>query len=238
MLRKDYQVNSILLVDDDATFHELLRYGLEKEGLSVEVADSAAAARRKMDAANFALVVLDIGLPDEDGLALLRQIRTRTDVPIMVISGQTDTEIVVTALELGANDFVGKPFDPRTVLLKIKRLATTHTDTRVAKQLSKPRFGEWTLDLAGRCLRARDGLPVALTPGEFKILAALVAHPGQALSRSQLLDIVSMGEDGPTPRMIDVFITGLRNKLERNRNKPELITTVRGYGYRFDGKFR
>lgn len=228
----------MLLVDDDVTFHELLRYGLEKEGLSVEVAESSIEARRKLDAMDFALVVLDIGLPDENGLALLRQIRTRTDIPIMVISGHADMENVVTALELGANDFIGKPFDPRTVLLKIKRLADMHYETPDARRLRKTRFDEWTLDLAGRCLRGKDGAPVALTPSEFKILEALVAHPGQALSRMQLLDIISIGDDAPSSRMIDVFITGLRRKLERNKNRPELITTVRGYGYRFDGKFR
>ena len=109
-------------------------------------------------------------------------------------------------------------------------------DLRKGKVEGSELFGStvYTLIVTG----GKDGAPVALTPSEFKILEALVAHPGQALSRMQLLDIISIGDDAPSSRMIDVFITGLRRKLERNKNRPELITTVRGYGYRFDGKFR
>ena len=178
---------SVLLVDDDVTFHELLRYGLEKEGLSVEVAESSIEARRKLDAMDFALVVLDIGLPDENGLALLRQIRTRTDIPIMVISGHADMENVVTALELGANDFIGKPFDPRTVLLKIKRLADMHYETPDARRLRKTRFDEWTLDLAGRCLRGKDLSRelVAVLLGQVHVEQDDVRLPDERLARAR-----------------------------------------------------
>lgn len=228
---------TLLVCDGDQTFHTLLRYGLEAEGYVVATATSGAALRAHLDTAAFGLIVLELDLPDEDGLVLLRQLRTRHATPVLIVSRRADPDTVVTALELGANDFVAKPFDARAILLRIKALLRNAENQKTAAVLSKPRFAGWTLDLASRCLRGPDQQPVALTRSEFKLLAALVANAGRALSREQLLDAISMHRETASPRTIDVFIAKLRDKIEHDRRKPELIVTVHGFGYRFDGKF-
>lgn len=227
---------NLLVVSDDHSFQALLRFGLESEGYVITVAESGAKMRSELDRSHFGLIVLGLDLPDEDGLVLLRQLRTRLQTPVLVTSGRSDPDTVVSALELGADDFVARPFDTRAMLLKIKRLLARADEKKNAAILSKPKFEQWTLDLASRCLRDRHGKALGLTPSEFKLLATLVANAGHALTREQLLDAISMGEKTPSTRTIDVLVTQLRGKIERNRRKPTLISTVHGYGYRFDGK--
>jgi DNA-binding response OmpR family regulator len=234
---------SILVVDDDEMFQSLLGFVLDKAGHRVAIAGSAAQMQSLMDAEPFDLVLLDLGLPDQDGLAVLRQLRAASGVPVIVITGNTDRELLLTALELGADDYVNKPFDPREVLLRINVALTRAEGARVpgaasvalASVASEVRFNGWRLDLRARSLRNSHDAATSLTPSEFKLLSALLRRPGWALSRQQLLDAIASGDDAPSARAIDVLVSQLRSKIEADRNRPTLILSVRGHGYRFGG---
>lgn len=230
--------SSILIVDDDDTLRVLLTYILEKDGHSVSGAASGAAMHAQFRAKAFDLILLDLGLPDENGIVLLRKIRAMSGPPVIILTGSRDQETVLAALELGAEDYITKPFDPREVLLRVKTALR-----RVARGASPAgqmvpqliRFDGWTMDLGARCLRDVNNELVPLTPGEFDLLRALASRPGWVLSRDQLLDTIAKEDDSPSRRMIDVFVSQLRAKIETDRRKPRLIRSIRGYGYMFSG---
>jgi DNA-binding response OmpR family regulator len=230
--------HQILVVEDDETLQRLLAYCLEKEGYKVSCAGSAKEAHAHLGSQDHDVVLLDLGLPDEDGLVLARQLRTRSEIPIIVLTGNQDQETLVSALQLGTSDYIRKPFDPRELTLRIRSVLTR---SGVSPQSLTPHepalisFDGWTLDLRARSLLAPDKSEVALTPGEFGLLSALLKRPGWALSRDQLLDAIANGDDPPSPRMIDVFISQLRGKIESDSRRPTLILSVRGYGYKFGG---
>jgi DNA-binding response OmpR family regulator len=235
---------SLLVVDDDEMFQSLLGFVLEKAGHRVAMAGSAAQMQSLMDAEPFDLVLLDLGLPDQDGLAVLRQLRAASGVPVIVVTGNTDRELLLAALELGADDYVNKPFDPREVLLRINVALNRAEAARApgasplaaaASAASEVRFNGWRLDLRARTLKNGSDAQTPLTPSEYKILAALLRRPGWALSREQLLDAIASGDNAPSARAIDVLVSQLRSKLEADRNRPTLILSVRGHGYRFGG---
>lgn len=230
--------NLILVVDDDLTYQNLLSFILEKEGFNIVGAKSAAEMHDCISRQQPNLVLLDLGLPDEDGIVLLRQLVARSGPAVIVISGRTDQEMVLTALELGADDYITKPFDPREVLIRINKFFL-----RTSK-LSQPdndlkrdviRFNGWILDPRARTLLSCDGHNVPITASEFNLLMALLARPNWALSREQLLDAISSSGDGSSPRTVDVFVSQLRAKLDRKKEGASLILTVRGHGYRFGG---
>jgi DNA-binding response OmpR family regulator len=229
-------VASVLLVDDDPTFRNLLTFVLKQDGHSIETAASAAEMRGRIAVHEPDLVLLDLGLPDEDGIVLLRQLVARSGPAVIVITGRTDQEMVLTALKVGADDYITKPFDPREVMMRLQAvLSRTRRAGRAEQDEGAIRFNGWTLDRRARNLRSSDGRDVALTAGEFNLLAALLARPGWSLSRDQLLDAISSSGDPPSPRMIDVFVSQLRAKIDSGREGPSLILTVRGHGYRFGG---
>jgi two-component system, OmpR family, response regulator len=229
---------SLLIVDDDPTFRNLLTFVLKQEGHSVETATSAAEMHARIAGRRPNLLLLDLGLPDEDGIVLLRQIVARSGPAVIVITGRTDQEMVLTALEIGAADYITKPFDPREVIMRVRLALSRAGRTGRANDETGDgaiRFDGWTLDRRARSLRDPRGLHVPLTAGEFNLLAALLAHPGWSLSRDQLLDAISSSDDPPSPRMVDVFVAQLRAKIDSGREGPSLIHTVRGHGYRFGG---
>ena len=229
---------SILVVDDDVTFQTLLTFALEKDGHQVTCVSSAQEMYEQLNRRAFDLILLDLGLPDEDGLVLVRQLRARAGPPVIVLTGKREQETLISALELGADDYVTKPFDPREVLLRVKGLLARTGRARSPNSLTKLapiKFNGWTFDPRARSLRSASNEEVALTPSEFNLLRALLARPGWAISRDQLLDAISDGADTPTPRMIDVFISQLRSKIEADKKKPKLILSVRGFGYKFGG---
>lgn len=230
--------SSILIVDDDVTFQNLLTFALKKDGHEVTCAGSAREMHAHLKESTFGLVLLDLGLPDEDGIVLLRQLRARAGPPVIVLTGRKEKDILLTALELGADDYITKPFDPREVLLRVKGVLARAGRTGPSAgppKLEPIRFDGWTLDPRARSLRAASNAEVPLTPSEFNLLRALLTRPGWAISRDQLLDAVSDGGDAPSPRMIDVFVSQLRTKIETDKKKPKLIISVRGYGYKFGG---
>lgn len=229
----------VLVVDDDENLTALLVFTLKNEGYRVSHAGSGKDMFARVRSGTFDLILLDLTLPDEDGLALTRQLRTLSSMPIIVLTGRADRGSLLTALELGVDDYITKPFDPQEVLLRVKNVLARSARSGYGsdkKEKALFQFEGWSLDLEGRTLLDADGTEVRLTPGEFRILAALIRNPGRAVSRDSLLDAVAVGDEAPSPRMIDVYVTQLRSKIEADRKNPRLIQTVREFGYKFGGK--
>ncbi|HEX2137833.1 MAG TPA: response regulator transcription factor [Microvirga sp.] len=226
----------ILVVEDDETLRVLLSFLFESEGYKVTAASTAREMHAHLDRSWYDLVLLDLGLPDEDGLVLIRQLRTRSELPIIVLTANQEQETMLAALELGVHDFLRKPFDPREVLLRVKGVLARSAPRSAADESAVLHSDGWTLDLRARALHSPAGDEVPLTPGEFHVLSALMKRPGWALSRDQLLDAVTRGEDPPSPRMVDVYVSQLRSKMEPDTRNPRFLLSVRGYGYKFGGR--
>ena len=223
----------ILLVDDEVSVQKLLTYPLRKEGYDVVPALDGREALDRLNEDTFDLVVLDVMLPKLDGFDVCRQIRAKSAVPIIMLTAKTEEFDKVLGLELGADDYITKPFSVREFRSRVKavlrRGALAHPD----EQFDEPiEAGGLRVDFERRQVDAR-GEPVRLTYVEFEILAALVRNPGRVFSRTMLLERVWGDAAYRDPRTIDVHIRHLREKLELEAKHPELILTVRGVGYRF-----
>ena len=226
----------ILVVDDDARVREMLRKYLEGEGFSVSLAADGAAMRRLLAERPVDLVLLDLMMPGEDGLTLAREVRARSDVPIIILSGKGDTIDRVVGLELGADDYIAKPFHLREVLARIKTVlrrasAKREDASRVAQGALA--FAGWRIDPAQRELVGPHGRQVELTSGEFGLLLAFVRHPQRVLTRDQIMDLTKGQDWSPLDRSIDNQVRRLRRKIEADPGQPQLIKTVRGTGYLF-----
>ena len=230
------KMQHILIVDDDEDLRTLLAYVLQAEDYKPSTADSGKAMYVELKKRVPDLIVLDLNLPDESGLALARQIRARYDVPIIVLTASQDRDDLMAALELGVNDFVTKPFDPKELILRVRNVLRHVGRASTDRNPARATFDGWTLDFDAGALSDASGIEVPLTPSEYNLLCALVRAPNRVLSRDHLLDAVSSGDDAPLPRMIDVFISQLRKKIESDASSPHLIVTVKGKGYRFAGK--
>lgn len=228
----------ILIVEDDIFVQKLLAAYLEKVGYQVSKAGSGREMFTALDGGTVDLVILDLNLPDEDGLVLARKMRTRWSQPIIVLSARSGRDDRITALEIGADDYVVKPADPEELALRVRNLLSRSVGGSPESQERKRgvyRFDGWTLDIAGFSLSGPDGQAVSLTPGEFKLLATLVKAQNRVLSRDQLLDAISEAEDSPGDRLVDVLISRLRKKIEVDPRNPSCIVTVVGVGYKFAG---
>lgn len=224
----------LLIVEDDEFVRQLVAAYLEKEGYRLSVAGSAKAMHEILDREKIDLILLDLGLPDEDGLTLIRQLRTRSTVPIVVLTARQTRDDRIAALEIGADDYVNKPVDPQELTLRIANLlrrssAAKSEDPQKHDVLA---FGGWSLDVSANVLRAPDGVEIVLTRAEFDILTALARAPNRVLSRDFLLDAISRDGDSPGDRVIDVMISRLRKKLGDDPRHAVLIQTVTGRGYR------
>jgi two-component system OmpR family response regulator len=230
----------ILIVDDHRDIRDLLARYLAKQGFRASVAESAAAARKALKAAKIDLVVLDIMMPGEDGLSLTRSLRENEDIPVILLTAMGEETDRIVGLEVGADDYLAKPFNPRELLARIKAVL------RRAQTLPRPRetgqgrlaFDRWMLDLSRRELVDENGVSVALSSGEFRLLAALLERPGMVLTRDQLLDLTRGRSAQPFDRSIDNQISRLRKKIERDPRRPELIKTAWGDGYSFAGEVK
>jgi DNA-binding response OmpR family regulator len=224
----------LLIVEDDEFVRQLIAAYLEKEGYRLSVAGSAKAMHEILDHDAIDLILLDLGLPDEDGLTLIRQLRTRSSVPIVVLTARQTRIDRITALEIGADDYVTKPIDPQELTLRIANLLRRSGGQKTEESRSRDllRFGGWQLDVSANALRAADGAEVVLTRAEFDILTALARAPNRVLTRDFLLDAISRDGDSPGDRVIDVMISRLRKKLGDDPRRPTLIQTVTGRGYR------
>jgi two-component system OmpR family response regulator len=225
----------ILVVDDDREIRDLLARFLEKHGFRVTTARDGRELRRLWPAQRFALVVLDLMLPGEDGLALLRFIREEGRTPVVMLTAMGEETDRIVGLELGADDYVPKPFNPRELLARIRAVlrraegAAAQEETRATTW----RFAGWTLEAARRRLVSPAGVEVPLTGGEYELLAALADRPGRVLTREMLMDLLHGRTAGPFDRAIDVAVSRVRRKLDDDGKNPTLIKTVRGGGYVF-----
>ncbi|WP_405234968.1 response regulator [Lentisalinibacter orientalis] len=230
------RTSSILVVDDDPRLCRLLSRYLTAEGYTVHTAGSARDMREMMALEEPRLVILDLMLPDEDGLSLARELRARSDIGILMLTGKRDPVDRIVGLELGADDYMTKPFDERELLARVRSILrrvtpspSEHHDSGNGSVLT---FDGWTLDLAAWELTDPAGRPVELTSHEFELLAALASHAGRVLSRDAILEIVAGRDWTPYDRSVDVLVGKLRRKLGDDPRAPRMIKTVRGAGYK------
>ncbi|MDQ2066142.1 response regulator transcription factor [Xinfangfangia sp. CPCC 101601] len=230
----------ILVVEDDADQALLLADMLQAEGYRSATCADARGLMQLLAEELPALVLLDLGLPDEDGFALAAKIRALHGVPIIILTGRGSEVDRVVGLEIGADDYLVKPFSLRELAARIRAVLRRST-AAPAPPLGEPslrdgfRFEGWSLDSARRKLSDPSGRPVELTVGEFDLLAALLAAHGRILSRAQLLDLTRRSHDAVYERTIDVLILRLRRKIEPDPSQPRLIVTERAIGYLFAG---
>jgi two-component system, OmpR family, response regulator len=227
----------ILVVDDQREICDLVQEYLSSEGYyRVSTAQDGVGMRRVMAQSPVDLVILDLILPGEDGLTLARSIRDETNVGIIILSGRGEPVERIIGLEMGADDYLPKPFLPRELLARVKsvlRRTSSRTTQKQTAARSKARFAGWTFDLSSRELFSPLSKEVRLTTGEFDLLAAFVNNPNQVLTRDQLLHFSRDREAGRFDRRIDVRVGRLRSKLEDDLKKPTIIKTVHGRGYTF-----
>jgi two-component system OmpR family response regulator len=227
----------ILVVDDQKEICEVVQEYLSGEGYRVSAANDGVGMRRVMIQQPTDLVILDLMLPGEDGLTLARMLRDESDVGIIILTGRGETVDRIIGLEMGADDYLPKPFHLRELLARVKsvlrRVSARTQEKPPTQNRSKARFAGWNLDLSTRELKSPAGSEVRLTTGEFDLLAAFVNNANQVLSRDRLLDLARNREAGPFDRTIDVQVGRLRRKLEDDPQRPTIIKTVRGTGYIF-----
>ena len=228
----------ILVVDDDPALRELLLDYLGDNELRVTAVASGAAMLEAFDREAIDLVVLDLRLPGEDGLQLARELRERASVPIVLLTGKSEEADRVMGLELGADDYVTKPFSPRELLARIRAvLRRYHVQSELAARDEKRRafrFAGWELNLRTRKLTAPDGRRLELANNEFSLLVAFCSAPQRVLSRDQLLSLSRLHNAEVYDRTVDVQVLRLRRKIESDPFHPSLIVTERGAGYLFD----
>jgi two-component system, OmpR family, response regulator len=231
----------IVVVDDDDGISALLSEFLNSQGYRTTVASTPNDLWATLEKGPVDLITLDLELPGEDGFSIAKKVQKTRDIPIIMVTGKGDVFDRVVGLELGADDYIAKPFHLREVLARIRavlrRNGAAHNDQK-APTSNQPTqndetktFAGWTIDLAKRDLSAPDGTPVNLTTGEFNLLSLLVAHPNRVLSREKIMDHLKGDDWTPYDRSIDTQILRLRKKLETEPDGPMLIKTVRGAGY-------
>lgn len=227
----------ILIVDDHREIRDLVTRALAKENFRVSAAADGRAMRKALADSRIDLVLLDLMLPGEDGLSLCRAVRAESNIPIIMLTAKGDEVDRVIGLEMGADDYLPKPFGSRELIARIKavlRRSNEHAATRGAEQRPKRyRFDRWALDTGARELLRDDGVTVALSTGEYDLLIALVERPQRVLNRDQLLDLARGRSAAGIDRSIDTQISRLRKKLERDSSDPKIIKTVWGGGYMF-----
>ncbi len=227
--------NAILIVDDDPRLCRALARYFKQEGFEVRTATSGREMRERLAEERPNLVILDLMLPDEDGFSLARELRSTSDLAIVILTGKADTTDKVVGLELGADDYVTKPFSDRELLARVRSVLRRTAEGRTARPEpggSVACFAGWRLDLESYELTSPGGERVPLTPSEFQLLSALVRHPGRVLTREAILDLVAGRDWSPSDRSVDVLVGKLRRKIEADPEGPRLIETVRSVGYK------
>ncbi len=225
---------TLLVVDDDPEIRELTQAYLSKQGFTVGCVDSGEAMDRHLSDHDVDLVILDLMLPGEHGLSIARRLKNAGDIPVIIVSAQGDEVDRIVGLEVGADDYIAKPFNPRELLARVRAVLRRVRQDRetVAAGDNEIRFGPFTLDLAAHSL-LRDGVPVPLTSGEFDLLTILAENPNKVLNRDRILDLLTGAERSPFDRSIDVRVTRLRSKIEPDPSRPVYIKTIWGKGYMF-----
>ena len=224
----------LLVVDDDAEIRTLLSEYLQRNGYRVSTAADGKAMWAVLEAKKPDLVVLDVMMPGDDGLTLCRNLRARSSLPIIMLTARGEETDRIVGLEMGADDYLAKPFNPRELVARVKsvlRRSRSLPENLAPEDVKTIRFAGWTLDVKARHLISKDNLVVPLSGVEFKLLRAFLAHPNNVLTRDQLIDLMMSREAAPFDRAIDVQVSRLRTRLEDDAKSPKLIKTVRGEGY-------
>lgn len=226
----------ILVIDDDPDIRELVEEYLSAQGFEVECAADANAARAAMQRRKPDLVVLDVGLPGEDGLSMARHVRAQHDIGIIMASGAGDTLDRIIGLEVGSDDYLGKPFDLRELLARIRSVLRRYRKSGPITQEGPPSLlslGHVRFDIEGRQLLDAQGSDIPLTTSEYDLLKVLVERPRRVLTRDQIMSLTHNRDWSPYDRSIDILITRLRRKVEADPATPQIIKTVRGAGYMY-----
>jgi len=226
----------ILVVDDDREIRTLLGEYLQKQGYRVSAVADGRGLRAALDGAHPDLVILDLMLPGEDGLSLCRELRAKSDLPVIMLTARGEETDRIVGLELGADDYIAKPFSPRELLARIKsvlRRTRALPENLRHEESGVFRFAGWTLDAATRNLTSPAGVVVALSGTDFRLLKIFVDRPNRVLTRDQLVDLMLARDAGPYDRAIDVQVSRLRQRLGEDAKEPAIIKTVRGQGYVF-----
>lgn len=226
----------LLVVDDDPGLRDLLQEYLSTQGFEVDTVADGVAMEKYLQQHTADLVILDLMLPGEDGLALARKLRARGNLPIIMLSARGEDVDRIIGLEVGADDYLAKPFNPRELLARIRAVLRRNEELGVKKNTEAlsitHSFGNFRLDMNTRSL-AKDGVAIALTAGEFNLLSIFIARPNRVLTRDQLMDLMKGYERSPFDRSIDIRVTRLRRKIETDAAAPEYVRTVWGEGYLF-----
>ena len=220
----------ILVVDDDPGLRELLDGYLRDSGFEVQTVADGDAMRAELARTPFDLIVLDLMLPGEDGLTLCRRLRAHSSVPILMLTARGDEFERVLGLEMGADDYLAKPFSPRELLARIRSILRRAGD-RGSDASSRIGFDGWTLDLGAHHLVDPEGVVVVLSTGEFRLLRALAENLNRVLTRDQLIDAIAGREANRLERTVDVLVSRLRKRLRDDAREPRMIRTVRSEGY-------
>ena len=228
------ELDHILIVDDDAEIRRLLAEYLVRNGLRVTAVADGRAMAQALAGGRFDLIVLDLMLPGDDGLTLCRNLRAKSDIPIIMLTARGEETDRIVGLEMGADDYLAKPFSARELLARIKgvlrraRRLPANLQSDPARQL---RFAGWVLDTAHRHLVSADGVVVPLGGAEYRLLRIFLDHPNRVLSRDQLVELTQGREADALDRSIDVQVSRLRQRLADDPREPQIIKTVRGEGY-------
>ena len=224
------EASKLLLVDDDPELRELIGAYLEKQGFDVRTAENGREMDEVLQRHRVDLVLLDLMLPGEDGLSIAKRLKTNEGMPIIMISAQGQDVDRIVGLEIGADDYLGKPFNPRELLARIR--AVMRRSSGSPGMMETVEFGEFVLDRKARRLTC-EGRNIELTSGEFDLLGIFVDYPNSVMDRDKILDLLTGAERSPFDRSIDVRITRLRSKIEADASAPVYIRTIWGKGYMF-----
>lgn len=230
----DIESANLLVVDDDPELRELTQAYLEQQGFSVACVESGEAMDTHLQGHDVDLLILDLMLPGEHGLSIAQRLKKHSNLPIIIVSAQGEDVDRIVGLEVGADDYLAKPFNPRELLARVRAVLRRSQAASgvVAGSPSQVEFGAFTLDTNAHRL-SKGGDTVPLTSGEFDLLAILVAHPNKVLDRDRILDLLTGAERSPFDRSIDVRVTRLRSKIEPDPANPVFIRTIWGKGYMF-----
>lgn len=227
-------MDHILIVDDDRDIRDLLSEYLQKQGYRTSIAADGRAMRSMISRIVPDLIILDLMLPGEDGLILCREIRAQSDIPILMLTARSDEVDRIVGLEMGADDYLAKPFSPRELVARIKSILRRSRALPINLKPDQAKlfhFAGWTLDISTRNLLSPDGVSISLSGTDFKLLRIFLDHPNRVLSRDQLIDLTQSREAGPFDRSIDLQVSRLRRRLNDSPKDPTIIKTARGEGY-------
>jgi len=228
--------SSVLLVEDDADIGELISRYLGNNGMDVALVADGAAMDARVGKEIFDILILDLNLPGEDGFSICRRVRASHNIPIIILTANGEDVDKILGLEMGADDYIVKPFNPRELLARIRAvLRRAEGQNRVDDRLPRQTyvFLGWRMDLLSREVVSPQGTKVAMTGAEFDLLHALCENPNRVLTRDQLISMTHGPSSGPFERSIDVLISRLRQKLEKDPRNPAIILTIRSEGYMF-----